>query len=166
MGCSSGTSSGQFDHQSVGNYSEDQDIQQIRVMDTRKRKRMISNRESARRSRIRKQKHIDDLITLVNQLRDDNNQILTEANVTTQLYLNIEAENSILRAQISELTHRLHSLNDIIFNCCALNDPTTTYNVSSLLETPGHDDFLNPGWNLLYLNQPITCMASPDVLMY
>ncbi|KAL3525345.1 hypothetical protein ACH5RR_013717 [Cinchona calisaya] len=152
----------------------DEDLQQI--TDLRKRKRMISNRESARRSRMKKQKHLDDMKSQANQLRNENNQILTNINITTQLYLNIEAENSVLRAQFNELSHRLQSLNDII-NC--LNAST---NCSPVLEMDddyyafdyqmmsgniggGDPDFLNP-WNLINFNQPIMAYSPADVFMY
>lgn len=77
---------------------------------------MLSNRESARRSRQRKQKHLDDLTAQASQLRKENAQIVTALNVTTQHYLGVEAENSVLRTQMMELTHRLQSLNEIL-NC-------------------------------------------------
>ncbi|KAL4297706.1 hypothetical protein GQ457_12G031010 [Hibiscus cannabinus] len=80
----------------------------------RKRKRMESNRESARRSRMRKQKRLDDLVAQVTQLANDNNQILTSITFTTQHYMNMEAENSVLRAQMMELSQRLDSLNEIL----------------------------------------------------
>ncbi|MBA0872627.1 hypothetical protein Goshw_017568, partial [Gossypium schwendimanii] len=64
------------------------------LMDERKRKRMISNRESARRSRMRKQKHLDDLMTQLTQLQKQNHEILTKINFTTQHLLNAESENS------------------------------------------------------------------------
>ncbi|KAI3813568.1 hypothetical protein L1987_18295 [Smallanthus sonchifolius] len=54
----------------------------------RKRKRMISNRESARRSRVRKKKHLGDLVL----------------------------QNSVLRTQLDELTHQFESLTNIIIN--------------------------------------------------
>ncbi|XP_023513321.1 bZIP transcription factor 11-like [Cucurbita pepo subsp. pepo] len=84
------------------------------LMEQRKRKRMISNRESARRSRMRKQKHLDELMAMVAQLRKDNQQIVANLGVTTQHYAAVEAENSILRAQAAELGHRLQSLTEII----------------------------------------------------
>ncbi|KAA3482333.1 bZIP transcription factor 11-like [Gossypium australe] len=105
-----GTSSGSSTM--VTNSGSDEDLQAL--MNERKRKRMISNRESARRSRMRKQKHLDDLVAQVSQLQNENHQILTRVSITTQRYLNVEAENSVLRAQANELSHRLQSLNDII----------------------------------------------------
>ncbi|WMV18096.1 hypothetical protein MTR67_011481 [Solanum verrucosum] len=126
-------------------------------MDQRKRKRMISNRESARRSRMRKQKLYDDLTSRVNQFKEQNNQIATNINMMTHLFLNVEAENSILRAQLAELNQRLQSLNEII-SCTNSSPSNIAINYHHEL-----DDFLNP-WNLLNVNQSI--MASSDSFMY
>lgn len=106
MASSSGNSSGSAQIQNSGSEGD--------LMDQRKRKRMQSNRESARRSRMRKQKHLDDLMAQVSQLRKENGQILSSINVTTQHYVNVESENSVLRAQMMELSQRLQSLNDIL----------------------------------------------------
>ncbi|XP_062076804.1 bZIP transcription factor 11-like [Humulus lupulus] len=171
MASSSGTSSGSFQ-----NSGSEEDLQAL--MDQRKRKRMLSNRESARRSRMRKQKHLDDLTAQVAQLRKENHQIMTSVNITTQHYLNVEAENSILRAQMSELTHRLQSLDEIINFLNATNNAV-------VLGTNGGDSmagvgvgvgsgscfstvepmesFLNP-LNFSSMNQPI--MASADIFQY
>ncbi|KOM50248.1 hypothetical protein LR48_Vigan08g107500 [Vigna angularis] len=110
MASSSGTCSGSSSL--LQNSGSEEDLQA--VMDQRKRKRMTSNRESARRSRMRKQKHLDDLVTQVAQLRKEDQQILTTVNITTQQFLSVEAENSVLRAQVGELSHRLESLNETI----------------------------------------------------
>lgn len=98
---------------SLRSSSSEEDFQLVQVLDERKRKRKLSNRESARRSRMRKQKHVDDLTAQVSQLTKDNTQILNSINITTQLYLNVEADNSVLRAQMTELNTRLQSLNEI-----------------------------------------------------
>ncbi|KAL8026681.1 hypothetical protein ABFX02_14G044400 [Erythranthe guttata] len=82
--------------------------------DRRKRKRMESNRESARRSRVRKQKHLDDLTAEISRMSKENNQISISVNVTAQHCVSVEAQNSVLRAQMMELTQRLHSLNEIL----------------------------------------------------
>lgn len=156
----SGTSSGSSGLQNSGS---EEDLQHL--MDQRKRKRMISNRESARRSRMRKQKHLDDLMAQVAQLRKENNQIITSMNVTTQQYLNVEAENSVLRAQVAELSHRLQSLNEIIefLNVCTGGLATEgTYGFAE-----SADGFLNNNsWNHPYLNQQQPLMASANMLHY
>ncbi|KAJ6405816.1 BZIP TRANSCRIPTION FACTOR 44 [Salix viminalis] len=156
MASSSGNSSGSTQLQNSG--SEEQVV----LVDQRKRKRMLSNRESARRSRMKKQKYLDDLMAQVTQLRTDNNEILTAINVTTQNFLNIESENSILRAQMMELDHRLDSLNEIL-NCINTSNGIFENDHHEDLQTSADHAFMNP-LNLFYLNQPI--MASPDLFQY
>ncbi|KAG2303031.1 hypothetical protein Bca4012_061385 [Brassica carinata] len=145
-------------------------------VDDRKRKRMLSNRESARRSRMRKQKHVDDLTAQINQLTNDNRQILTSLTVTTQLYMKIQAENSILTAQMSELSTRLESLNEIVdlvtttngsggvdqIDGCGFDDRTVGINCDGY-----YDDMMsgvNPWGGSVYSNQPI--MANDMMNMY
>ncbi|KAI3460347.1 hypothetical protein Pfo_017010 [Paulownia fortunei] len=168
MASSSGTSSGSPLFQKSGS---EEDLQQL--MDQRKRKRMQSNRESARRSRMRKQKHLDDLMAQVAQLSKDNSQILTSTNVTTQHYLNVEAENSVLRAQMMELTQRLQSLNEIVdyINSSTATAATNAATGSCIFEAEEFqpqgfaDSFLNNPWNLMGPNQhPI--MASAEMFDY
>ncbi|CAA0807638.1 basic leucine-zipper 44 [Striga hermonthica] len=84
------------------------------AVDQRKRKRMISNRDSARRSRARKQKHLDDLVAQVAELREDNSRILAGLNAAAQNFAGVESENAVLRAQMAELSHRLRSLEEIL----------------------------------------------------
>ncbi|CAL5369195.1 unnamed protein product [Camellia sinensis] len=127
--------------------------------DQRKRKRMISNRESARRLRMRKQKHLDELVAQASRLRDENSYVMTNVNLTSQMWANFEAENSVLRAQVDELTHWLSSLNEIIDCLSSKNDINGGFDGID----GGGDDFLNP-WNLMYVNQPI--MASADMFMF
>ncbi|KAE8668147.1 hypothetical protein F3Y22_tig00112344pilonHSYRG00077 [Hibiscus syriacus] len=143
-----GTSSGSL----TTNSGSEGDLQAL--MNERKRKRMISNRESARRSRMRKKKHLDDLQAQVTQLRNDNQQILTQLDITTQRYLNVETQNSVLRAQANELGHRLQSLNEIIG---FINGGGTNSDADGFGFTESADSFFNP---LNHLNQPI--MASAD----
>nr|XP_043621529.1 bZIP transcription factor 11-like [Erigeron canadensis] len=136
-------------------------------MDKRKKRRMISNRESARRSRMRKQKHLDDLTTQLSHLRNENNQIMSNISMTTQHYMNVEAENSVLRAQVAELGHRLQSLNEIIgfMKQPMINDGDgfleDEYNGSG---TELGAEFLNNSLSYLYSCQPI--LASADMIMY
>lgn len=138
-------------------------------MDQRKSKRKISNRESARRSRVRKQKHLDDLMVQLAQHRKSNNQLVTIINVTTQHLLNVEAENSILRAQMAELDSRLESLNEIIGFLDVENegfaiDEDFSYNVVN----DSADLFMlnvNSSMSYMFPNQ-LPIMASADMLQY
>ncbi|KAM7524124.1 hypothetical protein LguiA_014026 [Lonicera macranthoides] len=132
------------------------------LMDQRKRKRMTSNRESARRSRMRKRKHLEDLVVQASQLSKENSHILTNMEVTSQLYVNIDAENSVLRAQMVELTHRLESLNEII-SCLDLNNGFFDFDEGGNGMMSGGDEFLINPWNLIHVNQPI--IASADMFM-
>lgn len=106
---------------------------------------------------MRKQKHLDDLVTQVAQLRKENQQILTSVNITTQQFLSVEAENSVLRAQVGELSHRLESLNEIVE---VLN---AGFGNTTFIEPTTNNSFFNP-MNMGYLNHPI--MASADILQY
>ncbi|KAK4345412.1 hypothetical protein RND71_035588 [Anisodus tanguticus] len=154
MASSSGTSSGSGSY-TIQNSGSEEDLQQL--MD--QRKRMISNRESARRSRMRKQKHLDDLMSQLAYLRNENNQILTSMNVTTQSYLNIEADNSILRAQVSELGYRLESLTEII---SFLNANNSGISNGQIIDSSMADGFImNESWNYMY--QPI---MTADIMQY
>ncbi|KAL7615582.1 bZIP transcription factor 11 [Lactuca sativa] len=132
------------------------------MMDQRKRKRMESNRESARRSRMRKQKHMDDLMNQANNLKNNNAQILTTIDVTTQRFVQIEAENSVLRAQVSELSQRLDSLNEILNYINTSTNCTTTQCTNGLFEF----DFVDNPWNMMYLNQPTIMPSTADMVGY
>ncbi|XP_042009236.1 bZIP transcription factor 11-like [Salvia splendens] len=142
----------------------------------RKQRRMESNRESARLSRVKKQKYMDDLTAEVAHLSKLNNQIsksivikecsfqLEEARLErssvssayragTSLELaekkkkaevgkqcvKIEAHNLVLRAQIMDLSHTLHSLKQILTHHAVFE--------------PDHLNFahalFNNSWNLL-----------------
>ncbi|RZC44651.1 hypothetical protein C5167_037598 [Papaver somniferum] len=185
----SGTSSGGSLDTTLHKSGSEGDLQQHVEMDQRKRKRMLSNRESARRSRMRKQKHLDELMDQVTQIRKENNQILTSVNLTTQHYVNIESENSILRAQMDELNNRLQSLTEISHYLTANNNNNNT--LDNNIGNIGFDyqtDFMNPNyqnyynqqqqpimvntihdmnpWNMpsSYMSQPI--MASADMFQY
>ncbi|XP_051139109.1 bZIP transcription factor 11-like [Andrographis paniculata] len=139
-------------------------------VDERKRKRMESNRESARRSRQRKQKHLDELAAQVTQLKQENGQISNTINLTTQQYAKVESDNSVLRAQMTELSQRLQSLNDIL-NYINSSASSAAAAGNCMLEVEDFqlqgfgDGFWNSNpWNSTGINQhPI--MASAEMFM-
>lgn len=112
---------------------------------------------------MRKQQHLDELMAQVAQLRKENNQISTSINITTQHLINVEADNSVLRAQMAELSQRLQSLNDIL-GCINDNNGGGGGRVleCETLQSSA-DSFMNP-MNLVYINQPI--MATADMFLY
>lgn len=126
------------------------------LMNQKKNKRMLSNRESARRSRMRKQEHLDNLRAQLNQLRNENGQIRTILDISTQQYLDVETQNYVLRTQATELSSRLNSLTDILhfmnLNGVAVDPPTMV-----------SDCFAYP-WSSFIMNQ--TIMASPNMLQH
>ncbi|KAM0947594.1 putative transcription factor bZIP family [Dioscorea sansibarensis] len=121
-------------------------------IDERKRKRMLSNRESARRSRMKKQQHLDDLISQATQLKNENSQILMQINLLTQQFSKVDMDNTVLRTQVMELTDRLQSLNSVLrfveeFSGMAMDIP----------EIP--DPLLKP-WQLPCPAMPITAASA------
>ncbi|CAI8603708.1 unnamed protein product [Vicia faba] len=122
----------------------------------RKRKRMQSNRESARRSRMRKQKQIEDLTEEVGRLKSDNDRLKENIKVTEDAYAEKEAENNVVRAQIMELWERLRSLNSMVKNAEDVNGPSNDMALYG-------DPLLKP-WFLPHLN--FSLIASNDMLRH
>ncbi|KAJ1690799.1 hypothetical protein LUZ63_014954 [Rhynchospora breviuscula] len=83
----------------------------ITVPDERKLKRMVSNRESARRSRMKKQQHLEELTSEVALLESENARAEMQANLLTERHSKVEAENAVLRAEAAQLAERLKSAN-------------------------------------------------------
>ncbi|KAI3741751.1 hypothetical protein L1987_59426 [Smallanthus sonchifolius] len=117
-------------------------------LDEKKRKRMILNRESARRSRAKKQHRLDELLGEINQLQNDNNTIMKKIDAATQMFVGAESQNSVLRAQLTELTDRLHSLNSVLHIAQEVSGLT--------MEIPEISDTLLEPWKLPCSFQPIT----------
>ncbi|MCO5602265.1 hypothetical protein L7F22_056394 [Adiantum nelumboides] len=89
------------------NSASDEDLQ---IIHGRKQRRMLSNRESARRSRLRKQQHLDELRAHVTHLTAQNRQILWNFSVASKRYDAIARENRLLHSEALKLNHQLHSL--------------------------------------------------------
>ncbi|GAV65278.1 bZIP_2 domain-containing protein [Cephalotus follicularis] len=155
MASSDGTSS--WSISTLKNSSSEEDLRQI--MDQRKLKRKLCNRESVRRSRMRKQKHVDDLMGQLGQLSKENNQMLKSVNATTQLYLNIDGQNSVLRAQMAELTSRLQSLNGIVGFINTSNGFFEADHFEIHDQQVYDDSFINPWTSDLYVNRPTIVYA-------
>lgn len=116
-------------------------------LDERKRKRMISNRESARRSRAKKQQRLDELLTEITQLQSENNTVMKKIDAATQMFVGVASQNNVLRAQLTELTDRLQSLNSVLHIAQEVSGMT--------MDIPEIPDTLLEPWKLPYPIQPI-----------
>jgi len=114
--------------------SDEADEQKLGLINERKHRRMVSNRESARRSRMRKQKQLDELWSQVVWLRNENHQLLDKLNNFCETHDKVVQENVQLKEQASELRQmvcdmQLHS------SCLPLSPiedvPSITSNVKS-----------------------------------
>lgn len=105
---------------------------------------------------MKKQQHLDDLINEAAQLRNENEQIVMQVNLITQQYAEVETENSVLRAQVMELTERLRSLNSML---------RIFEEVSGMaMDIPEIPDPLLRPWQLPCPTQPI--MATADMFQF
>ncbi|XP_049407800.1 bZIP transcription factor 11-like [Solanum stenotomum] len=84
------------------------------AINERKRKRMISNRESARRSRMRKQTHLENLRNQSNRLKLENRDLTNRVQLVIGHYQLIERNNEMLRAESLLLRQRLEGICDIL----------------------------------------------------
>lgn len=80
------------------------------VREYKKFQRMMSNGESASRPRMRKQKELDHLMAQLYRLKHEKRQFLNDINFFTQLHLDAQHENKILRALVAELTNAVNFL--------------------------------------------------------
>ena len=89
------------------------------MVDEKKRKRMISNRESARRSRMRREQHIKDLNCQITYFKTKNCEIAQKINSITKQSIDVELENQVLMRMGDELRKKLESLEIVSSYVCA-----------------------------------------------
>lgn len=95
---------------SYNSTSDEAEEQQKSIIDERKQRRMISNRESARRSRMRKQKHLDELWSQVLRLRTENHKLIDKLNHVSDSHEKVLLENARLKEEASDLRQMLTDL--------------------------------------------------------
>ncbi|CAI5986421.1 unnamed protein product [Closterium sp. NIES-65] len=76
----------------------------------RKQRRMVSNRESARRSRLRKQTHVDAMKLKACRLQGHNTDMAVRLTTASENLNQITRENRLLRSQATDLSRRLQRL--------------------------------------------------------
>ncbi|KAA0050242.1 hypothetical protein IC582_021764 [Cucumis melo] len=112
---------------STSDDGDDQNHKPRIVVDERKQRRMISNRESARRSRMRKQKHLDELWSVVVRLRTENHSLMEKLNQLTDSEQQLLEENVKLKEEASDFRR--------IITDVQMSSPYTTH-LRELKEAP------------------------------
>ncbi|KAK7344180.1 hypothetical protein VNO77_13514 [Canavalia gladiata] len=89
--------------------------------DAKRVRRMLSNRESARRSRRRKQAHLTELETQVSQLRGENSSLLKRLTDVSQKYNDSAVDNRVLKADVETLRAKVKMAEETVKRITGLN---------------------------------------------
>ncbi|XP_030473145.1 light-inducible protein CPRF2 [Syzygium oleosum] len=89
--------------------------------DAKRVRRMLSNRESARRSRRRKQAHLTELETQVAQLRAENSTLLKRLSDISQNYNVAAVDNRVLKADVETLRAKVKMAEETVKRLTGLN---------------------------------------------
>ncbi|KAJ7966014.1 Basic leucine zipper 9-like transcription factor [Quillaja saponaria] len=93
-------------------------------IDLKRLRRMVSNRESARRSRRRKQAHLADLELQVERLRGENATLYKQLTDATQQYRDADTNNRVLKSDVEALRAKVKLAEDMVARgslTCSLN---------------------------------------------
>ncbi|KAG0461592.1 hypothetical protein HPP92_021889 [Vanilla planifolia] len=108
-------------------------------MDLKRMRRMVSNRESARRSRKRKQAHLADLELQVDNLRGENASLFKQLTDANQQFTEAVTDNRILKSDVEALRVKVKMAEDLVTRgslTCSLDHLLqTTMNTSHLLNS-------------------------------
>ncbi|KAI4302997.1 hypothetical protein MLD38_038679 [Melastoma candidum] len=89
--------------------------------DEKRVKRMLSNRESARRSRRRKQAHLTELETQVAQLRVENSSLQKRLGDVSQKHKEAAVDNRVLKADVETLRAKVKMAEETVKRLTGLN---------------------------------------------
>nr|QEO19199.1 putative basic leucine zipper 9-like isoform X1 [Cymbidium ensifolium] len=107
--------------------------------DLKRMRRMVSNRESARRSRKRKQAHLADLELQVDQLRGENASLYKQLTDANQQFSGSVTDNRVLKSRVEALRVEVKLAEDLVSRgslTCSLDHLLqTTINSSHFLNT-------------------------------
>ncbi|XP_020581198.1 basic leucine zipper 9-like isoform X2 [Phalaenopsis equestris] len=107
--------------------------------DLKRMRRMVSNRESARRSRKRKQAHLADLELQVDQLRGENASLYKQLTDASQHFTESVTDNRILKSSVDALRVKMNMAEELVTRgslTCSLDHLLqTTINSSHLPNT-------------------------------
>ncbi|XP_058105450.1 light-inducible protein CPRF2-like [Magnolia sinica] len=104
--------------------------------DAKRVRRMLSNRESARRSRRRKQAHLSELEAQVAQLRVENSSLLKRLADISQKYNEASVDNRILKADVETLRAKVKMAEDTVKRVTGVNPLLPTMSDVSSISMP------------------------------
>ncbi|KAJ8769285.1 hypothetical protein K2173_002489 [Erythroxylum novogranatense] len=96
------------------NSCSDDPSRAVSDIDERKRRRMISNRESARRSRMRKQRHLENLRNQVHRLKIENRELTNKLRYVLLHCHSVQTENDRLQSEHSVLRRKLLNIRQVL----------------------------------------------------
>ncbi|GER55282.1 BZIP transcription factor [Striga asiatica] len=100
---------------------ENETTQNMDPSDAKRMRRMLSNRESARRSRRRKQVHLTELETQVSQLKVENSSLLKRFTDISQKYNEAAVDNRVLKADVETLRAKVKMAEETVKRVTGLN---------------------------------------------
>ncbi|XP_047076414.1 bZIP transcription factor RISBZ4-like isoform X1 [Lolium rigidum] len=109
-----GTSGSDSDSESMFDMEGGMCDQGTNPTDVKRMRRMVSNRESARRSRKRKQAHLVELETQVDQLRGDNASIFKQLTDANQQFTTAVTDNRILKSDVEALRMKVKLAEEMV----------------------------------------------------
>ncbi|XP_030485618.2 basic leucine zipper 9 [Cannabis sativa] len=131
--------------------------------DVKRIRRMVSNRESARRSRRRKQAHLADLEIQVEQLRGENSCLYKQLTNASQQYREADTDNRVLKSDVEAMRARVKLAEDMVARgslTSSLNQLIQTHlNTSTTTATTTH--FNNNSNNV---SPTITLVQAPPMM--
>ncbi|KAG8375323.1 hypothetical protein BUALT_Bualt10G0088300 [Buddleja alternifolia] len=160
VGASSGSSHERSDE-------EDLDLeaglcgQSTNPTDIKRIKRMVSNRESARRSRRRKQAHLADLEQQVDKLRGDNASLFKQLADATQQFKIATSNNRVLKSDVEALRAKVKLAEDMVTRGSLTS--SLSHLLQNYLNTTPHD-YMHSNMNPMANVSPI--MSGDDSSPY
>ncbi|KAJ1385132.1 Basic-leucine zipper domain [Sesbania bispinosa] len=107
--------------------------------DAKRVRRMLSNRESARRSRRRKQAHLTELETQVSQLRGENSSLMKRLTDVSQKYNDAAVDNRVLKADVETLRAKVKMAEETVKRITGLNPMFNAMSEISSMGMPLYD---------------------------
>ncbi|KAH7524237.1 basic leucine zipper 9 isoform X2 [Ziziphus jujuba] len=117
--------------------SDDEDVeieagpceQSTKPVDVKRYKRMVSNRESARRSRKRRQAHLAELESQVEQLREENSTLFKHFTDAAHQYRDADTNNRVLKSNVEAMRAKVKLAEDMVAR------GSLTCNLNQLIQT-------------------------------